>query len=63
VPIGSRRENRTQTILAEAKLLLTSPVFNTFPFKARSVQAGVNEEEWGEGTVIPFLEIRLRVHT
>lgn len=43
MPTGSRREDRTQTILAKAKLLLEAPVFNTFQLKTGSVQTGVGE--------------------
>lgn len=39
------------------------PVFTLVPLTAGSVQAGMGEEEWGEGTVIGFLPIRRRVHT
>lgn len=46
MPIGSRREKRTQFWLGPS-CFWEAPVFNTFPLKAGSVQAGVNEEEWG----------------
>lgn len=42
MPTKLRKENGTQALSPERTLLL-APVFNTFPLKTRSVQAGVGE--------------------